>query len=731
MKILYFITQGNSVGGAGIHVRDLALACIRRGDEVTVAVGTRGRYYEMLVSCGIRVISVETLSRNTNLLSDIASLYRFIQIVKKYQPEVVSLHSTKAGFIGRLVCASLNVKCIFTAHGWAFADGTPFFQRIVSMWAEKLTSRLAIKTICVSRADYELGIAIGLRQNRLVHIHNGMPDTIQPVHFGRLESQTGSFVRVVMVARFDKQKNQEQLIRVCLKLPLVQLIFVGDGPTQRRCNVLVEQLQMQNRVQFLGYRSDIDAVLANADIFALISNWEGFPRSTIEALRAGLPVLVSDVGGACEAIVEGENGYKIKCADEAMLLTRLESLVQNADLRRRFGQKSRLLYEGSFTFDHMFRKTSAVYNDFKSSSPPPSKKRIVILTTNADLAGAPIHVRDVSLALHKDGIELTVIFGQSGTIVDQLVAAGIRTIVLPNMRSNFNIWQDIRTLRILTKLIKELQPHIVHLHSSKAGMLGRAACVITRTACVYTIHGWGFGPGRKKIISFCVFLVERFFVKFTPHFIAVCSDDREIGLEKLSIRSDKITVIHNGICKSASNLAKPSHSNIIVMVARDDYQKDYATLLKACNDLQIELWCVGRGTDTEDFRKKAELLAPKILTKIRFFGVQQNIPNLLSKAAVFVLASRHEGLPISIIEAMQAGLPVIATDVGGVSELVTDEVGFTFESENANQLRERLIYVMSKPQLRDQLGLSAHQRYLEFFSAEVMMKKIYEVYRKL
>ena len=131
---------------------------------------------------------------------------------------------------------------------------------------------------------------------------------------------------------------------------------------------LAGDLGMADRVRFLGHRDDVGTVLGRAQIFALISNWEGFPRSTLEAMRAGLPSVVTDAGGAAEAIVEGETGYVIPPRDVVATRERLRRLRDDARLRARMGAAARSRYDTHFTFDHLFARTYNVYQQIVGSN---------------------------------------------------------------------------------------------------------------------------------------------------------------------------------------------------------------------------------------------------------------------------------------------------------------------------------------------------------------------------
>jgi glycosyltransferase involved in cell wall biosynthesis len=175
-------------------------------------------------------------------------------------------------------------------------------------------------------------------------------------------------MRIVMVARFEPQKDHRTLLEAFAPLENAHLDLVGSGPGEESVRALVAERGLADRVRFLGHRADVAEVLACSHVFALISNWEGFPRSTLEAMRAGLPTVVSAVGGAAEAIVEGSTGYVVPRGDAVTLRARLSLLAGDPTLRAQLGQAARRRYEDYFTFERMYRDTLAVYHVAVASS---------------------------------------------------------------------------------------------------------------------------------------------------------------------------------------------------------------------------------------------------------------------------------------------------------------------------------------------------------------------------
>lgn len=169
--------------------------------------------------------------------------------------------------------------------------------------------------------------------------------------------------RLVMVSRLEKPKNHALLLQSAetLKDLQWQLELAGDGPLRGEVEGWVQRLDLGSIVSLLGERRDIEEILKGAWGFVLISDSEGLPLSILEAMRAGLPVIASDVGGVREAVEEGVNGFLIPRGDKCLLSTRLRQSIQDPVLRDRMGQESRRKFLREFTLSRMVEETLAVY----------------------------------------------------------------------------------------------------------------------------------------------------------------------------------------------------------------------------------------------------------------------------------------------------------------------------------------------------------------------------------
>lgn len=357
MKIVQLITRMDTVGGAQIHVRDLASSLKEAGHSVYVVTGGTTTIYEELT-----IIHCTSLIRNLNVVADIHAFLEIRSILKKIRPDVMATHSSKAGIIGRLAGWSLRIPTLFTAHGWSFTEGVVGKKKKMYRMIERLIGRISDGVITVSAYDEKLAITHKvLPPEKIKTIHNGVRETVH----ARVSRHSSDRLTMVMVARFAAPKQQLALLKALTKMQQYEweMVFAGEGPLLQQAQQFVESVGLNERVQFLGNCHDITAILQKSDVFILLSDWEGLPLSILEAMQCGLPIIASDVGGVSEAVRQSENGYIILPKDEGELVAKLSLLVTNPTLRLKMGQQSRMLYEKHFTFEQMYEKTFAYYEE--------------------------------------------------------------------------------------------------------------------------------------------------------------------------------------------------------------------------------------------------------------------------------------------------------------------------------------------------------------------------------
>lgn len=362
MKIVFLITRSDTIGGAHVHVQDLAVACQEDGHDVTVLVGGQGPYIELLRSRGLRVETLKHLTRPIHPLRDLLALIELVRAFRLMRPDLAHVHSTKAGLVGRLAAKLVGVPVIFTAHGWAFTEGIAERSRRFALFLERMAARWSKAIICVSDYDRRLALAHGVgSEESLVRVHNGVPDVGGDL---RAIGHEGTKLRIVSVARLDVPKDHALLLEALAEVREIpwELELVGDGPLTEAVREKARRLSLDERVHFSGLCNDVPERLARADMFVLVSDWEGLPLSVLEAMRAELPVVASDVGGVAEAVSDEVTGYLVPKGNRQVLAERLRTLLLDGAKRRRMGVQGRARYEKEFAFEIMYRRTMNLYH---------------------------------------------------------------------------------------------------------------------------------------------------------------------------------------------------------------------------------------------------------------------------------------------------------------------------------------------------------------------------------
>lgn len=392
MHIAFIVTRADSIGGAQIHVRDMTYRLLADSHRVSVLTGSEGPLTDILHDAGVEVRILPHLVRPMNPFKDLLAILETRRALKDLKPDLLSTHTAKAGFVGRVAAWTLGIPSIFTVHGWQFAEGISPFQRLVVEGLERFTAKICRKIITVSEYDRELALRRKVvPPEKMITIHNGMPDVPKelvrwlshneddsslPLHKRESASLDAppmrplSPVRLIMVARLQPQKDHPTLFRALAELTDRNwtLELVGDGPDREALQSLARELEVADRVIFSGQRLDVPQRLKDSDVFVLATRWEGFPRSILEAMRAGLPVVATDVGGCRESVVDGETGFLVPREDPVQLRDRLRLLIDSPELRVQMGQKGRKRFEENFTFEGMYERTVAVYREVLSNT---------------------------------------------------------------------------------------------------------------------------------------------------------------------------------------------------------------------------------------------------------------------------------------------------------------------------------------------------------------------------
>ena len=356
------------------------------------------------------------------------------------------------------------------------------------------------------------------------------------------------------------------------------------------------------------------------------------------------------------------------------------------------------------------------------------KPRLLILITLSELGGAQTAIALLLPGL-VDRFDVTLAAQGSGPLREAAQAADVPYIELEHVRRPIHPWDDALALVALLRLCRKLRPDIVHAHSSKVGVLGRLAAWLARVPVrVFTVHGWSFAA-YDGLAGRLFLWIERLMRPLTTAVVCVSDATLRQGLAAHACAPERAVVIHNAVdIASFHPRAETAGACRIVSVGRFAYPKDFGTLLDALELVEGD-WhaaLVGDGPGLEEVAARVEVRG-----RVEVLGPRGDVSEVLARSDVFVLSSRSEGFPVSILEAMAAGLPVVATDVGGVAEAVVhDETGHLVPAGEPRALAEALERLVADPDLRRRLGESGRARALRLFDVPRYRAAHVDLYRR-
>jgi glycosyltransferase involved in cell wall biosynthesis len=367
--------------------------------------------------------------------------------------------------------------------------------------------------------------------------------------------------------------------------------------------------------------------------------------------------------------------------------------------------------------------TGAEQRESKTARP-----RVLIVITLAEVGGAGTYVAALLPAL-VERFEVAVAAHGDGPLKGAVEASGARFIALRHVRRPINPVRDAAGLVELVRLCRRERPDIIHVNSSKAGILGRIAGFLARVPIrIFTVHGWSFSAPGPTSVAYRV--VERLIRPITTLVICVSEYDRRVGAAARACSSRSSIVIHNGInVRNASRADSAATTPLVIAVGRLSPQKNPAALVRSLAQVQSQFRAVivGDGPDHEAVRLEIDRLG--LADKVMLVGERADVSEFLRGADVFASSSRYEGLPIAVLEAMAAGLPVVAFAVGGVPELVVDETtGLLVPAGDEASLGAALERLLADASLRRRLGESGRARAERLFGLDAFRRAHVEAY---
>lgn len=352
------------------------------------------------------------------------------------------------------------------------------------------------------------------------------------------------------------------------------------------------------------------------------------------------------------------------------------------------------------------------------------KMRILQVITRSEPGGAQGVVRHLSEGLVAAGHEVAIAFGPEGGGSAWLgIDSRVELILIPGLVRRPSLFRELATLITLSALYRSWKPSIVHLHTSKAAALGRLAPNVDRRRIVYTMHG--YDQIKKSNPGFLPF--DKLLASRAAAIVAVSKADQ---IAMVADGYPRVSVIFNGVPEQVGTVDPAIHQNVddlrnrglplIFVIARDAVPKrlDLAcSVAKSLQDRALLVW-VGNSVPRPP--------GPGIV----FVGPVLNAPSLLKTSDIFFLPSDHEGLPLSILEAMARGVPAVASAVGGVVELLSNGGGVAIRNE-LEDIASALRTLLDSQELRERLGKQGRLNWAMRYSSTAMVNEYIIIYSAL
>lgn len=330
---------------------------------------------------------------------------------------------------------------------------------------------------------------------------------------------------------------------------------------------------------------------------------------------------------------------------------------------------------------------------------------------------------------------------------------GIKPIILPEMSRAINISQEYRAYKKIKKILKEIQPDIVHTHASKAGLLGRMAAFSLRIpVVVHTFHGHVFHSYFGKFKTTFFKQIERYLAKKSTGIIAISAlQKHELADVHKIVNQEKIKVIPLGfdlqkfqegrIEKREAVRAQYKLSDdevAITIIGRLAPIKDHDYFLNVIEEVlkqtpqEIKVFIVGDGSEKNHIEDRVNKLNEAYPNRIMMTSWILDIATFIQGMDIVCLTSKNEGTPVSLIEAQAAGVPVISTDVGGVRDAMEDgKSGFVVKRENIETYIKNLRLLIEDDKLREKISIFGQKNATEKFGYQRLVLEMEDYYKEL
>ena len=377
-KIMHIITRLDRGGSADLVLK-LAAAQRERGREVAVI---SGRTVDPVADCqeyhrqtGIKIEFIDCLQREINPWLDLQALWRLFRLLRQRRPEIVHLHTAKAGFVGRLAARAAGLKgVVYTTHGHIFHGYFNRLKTAIFIRMEQLAAACGGLITTLSEMEKQDFVCRRIAPAaQIIPVPNGLDlAPFSAAQRGNVRREIGlddETPVVAWVGRFEPVKGPEIFLQVCRQLhrqygSRLKALMAGDGALNEKIHQERELLGLNDFLLLPGFRQDIVFLFTDLDLLVVTSINEGFGMVILEAMAAGKPVVAHDVGGIAELVVDGETGFLVPAGDVDAICSRLDQLLNDRELYEAMSQAARR-QATAYSLSAMADRFEAIYQQVR------------------------------------------------------------------------------------------------------------------------------------------------------------------------------------------------------------------------------------------------------------------------------------------------------------------------------------------------------------------------------